>query len=255
MSHNPFEVAVDATKEIQSSVRQGGVPASALYEGVIRAAYMIQNNYNANQVDLALHIELPSGYEYKISKAVLRDGSPEVLNDKTKKKELMFTYVQMAHIIGAAIPGATMADVFPSIQEKPIELYNFEQRKDVLTNVKMVTDLVGKKLFIGLQRKIANKRQETDQTDDNGRKIWLDLPERKESLEFGVAASIEDSRTFTEITAGTTAENATDVKKWVKLNEGKDWMAYKEVAGASGVPASVAAGAAEAETVIDFTAS
>lgn len=246
MSHNPFAVADTATKQIQSSVRQGGVPASALYQVEIKAAYLIPSPWNEKNIDLAIHVELPSGYEHIIKNTVLKDGKPTSFNKKTNKDELMFSYIEASHIIGAALPGKTLGDVYDSIQDKMIDLYNFEQRKDVTTKVKMVTALVGAKLYIGLQRKIANKRTRDDATGE-----WVDLPERKESLVFGVAGSIEDRRSFTEINDDVTPEDAKDLDKWEKLSAGKDWNAYKEVAAASGVPQGLAA---STETVHDFGA-
>ena len=52
MSHNPFatDAVASATQSIQSSVRSG-VPASAVYEGKITAAYLIKNNYDASKDD------------------------------------------------------------------------------------------------------------------------------------------------------------------------------------------------------------
>lgn len=247
MSHNPFEQAAAETKTIQSSVRSGGVPASALHKGVIRAAYLIENNWNPANIDLAIHVELPSGYEHKIQKTVLVNGSPMGLNKKTNKQELLFSYVAMSHIVGAAVEGKTLADLFGSIQVKPIKLYDFDKKQDVLTDVKMVNDLVGRELYIGLQRKVSNKR--TKEGDE-----WVDLPERKETLEFGVAGSITDRRSFTEFNNNVAAEDATDLDKWEKLNAGKDWDAYKDVAANSGVPAGVPAAGAATVGAIDFGA-
>ena len=244
MSHNPFEQVAAETKTIQSSVRSGGVPASALHKGVIRAAYLIENNWSSANIDLAIHVELPSGYEHKIQKTVLINRSPMSLNKKTTRQELLFSYVAMSHIVGAAVEGKTLADLYPSVQVKPIKLYDFNTKQDVLTDVKMVNDLVGKELYIGLQRKISNKRATVGGE-------WVDLPERKETLEFGVAGSITDRRSFTEFNNNIAPEDATDLDKWEKLNAGKDWDAYKDVAANIGVPAGVAAGAA-AVGAIDF---
>lgn len=201
---------------------------------------------------MAMHIELPSGYEYKIQKTVLVNNSTSTINKKTQKPELLFTYVQMSHIIGAAAEGKTLGDLFPSAQPKKIELYDFEAKKDVLTDVNMITDLVGKRLLIGLQRKISNKVQKVGEGKDA---TWQDLPERRETLEFGCAGSIVDRRSFTEFNEGVAPEDAKDLDKWEKLNVpngvGKDWNAYKEVAGtASGVPDSVAT--TTADQIHDF---
>jgi len=246
MSNNPFAKAQEETQALSSALRTPGVPATALYEGLIKAAYLIPSPWNDNEMDLAMHIELPSGYEHKIQKAVLRDKSPQVTNAKTGKKELMWSYQQVSHIVGAALNGKTLADAFDSCQTKKVEIYDFDSRKDVLTDVQMVADLVGKKLLIGLQRKIANKNQK------NSDGTWTPLPERKQTLEFGIAGSIDDRRTFVEIQAGIAPEEAKEVDLWEKANSGKDWNAYKEVAAVSGVPASVTA--APAAAIHDFGA-
>lgn len=244
MSHNPFAQVDTETKAITSSVRQPGIPASAVYEGIIKAAYMIQNNWTPTNIDLALHIELDNGYEYKIQKTVLQGNSPMTVDKKTQKKVLLYTYVQMSHIVGAAVPGKTLGDLFDTVQNKKIELYDFDTKSNVLTDVKMVTGLLGKKLLLGLQRKISNQVEKTPTGE------WVNKPESRQTLEFGVAASIEDRRTFTEITSNAPAE---DLDKWEKLNAGKDWDAYKEVKGvATGVPPSVTPAGNE---VFDFSTS
>jgi hypothetical protein len=252
MSNNPFELVAAETKAVTSSVRSPGVPATALYEGVIKAAYLIESPWNKVgepvKIDLALHIELPSGYEHKIQKTVLIDGSPKAKN-REGKMALLFTYVTMTHIVGAALDGKTLVEAFNSIQVKPIKLWNFEKKQEVLTDVKMIDDLVGRELLIGLQRKISNKRQFLDGE-------WMDQPERKETLEFGVAASKADRRTYVEMVAGTSAEDAVEADKWEKQNSGKDWDAYKNVASAAaGLPAGIGAGNAAAAGAIDFGAS
>lgn len=239
MSHNPFAQATEATQNLASDVRTGGVPKSALYEATIRAAYLKENNWSSNKVDLVVHAELPSGYEWQGSLTVLIDGSPMAKDKKTGKMELLWSYERAARIIGAATDGKTFEDIYGSIAVKKIELYDFDQKKKVLTDVKMIQDLVGKKLLLGLQRKISNKKAR----DDAGE--WQDLPERKETLELGLSASVTDRRTLAEMNEGIEADKATDADKWEKLNAGKDWDAYKAVGGsaATGVPAAVAAAA------------
>ena len=213
-----------------------------MYECEITAAYLIKNARADNKIDMAIHLKLPSGYEHKIQNTVLIDGKFEAPNKKTKEMELLFTYVIMSHIIGAATEGKTLGDIWDSIQVKKIELYDFEKRSDVLTDVKMVTDLVGKKVLVGLQRKISNKKTKAGDS-------WVDLPERKETLEFGVAGMVSDRRTYVEFNAE--AEEAKELDAWEKRNAGKDWDAYKPVAGAaSGTPEGVTG--QSADTVIDF---
>jgi len=251
MSNNPFAVADTATKQLASSVRQPGPPASALHEASITAAYFIVNTRNSANTDLVLEFELGSGYNHKIQSTVLASGKTTAMNSKTKKEELLWSYVPMAHMVGAACEGKTIGDVFPSVQEKIVKVFDFNTRKDVDTKVQMVTDLVGKKLLLGLQRKISNKNALTGKTDANGRPEWAKLAERKTTLEFGVAGNISDRRTAVEFNGGIAAENAAELDKWEQLNTGKDYDAYKPVAGASGVPAGVAA---SAETLHNFGA-
>jgi len=226
MSQNPFAVAAEQTKQLTSTVRQPGPPPSNVYAGTITAAFLSKSVWDPKNVDLTMHIELDSGYEYKLTKTVLEDGKPTGVNNRTKKVELLYGYQIMSHIIGAALPGKTMADLMPSVKPTQIKLYDFDEKKEKLTEVKMVTDLVGTKLVIGLQRKTTNKKTKNDEG------MWVPTAERKQELVFGVAGSATDRRTHTEFNAN--AETAEEVDKWLKLNQNVDWDAYVEVKGAAG---------------------
>lgn len=248
MSANPFAQATEAAKTQTSDVRTLGVPASAVYGATCTAAYLLPNNFDSSATDMVFHFDLDSGYKHVEKMTVLRNGSPMVQDKKTKKTVPMFTFLKASRLVGALTDGKTVEDVVGSIAKKQIALYDFDQKKDVNTEVQMIMDLVKKPVLLGLQRKIANKNQNTGEKDENGQTIWIPLAEKKETLVYGTSASKADRRSYVEMEAGTTAEDATDLDTWEKRNKGKDWNAYKPVTGAaSGMPDQVTAQASGAQ--------
>ena len=238
---NPFAKTTNAINNLQSDLRVGGVPASNEYLCNITAAYLLPNAWNPKDTDMHIEAELPSGYRHKMSFKVLANGTP-MTKDKNGKEVMLWTAERAARLVSAATDGATLEDIFDSLEDKVIKLYDFEQKKDVQTTVKMFMDLVGKPVILGLQRKISNKV--TKEGDD-----WVDLPEKKESLELGIAASASTRLTHAETIAKVDSDAAAEMNTWTKRNAGRDWDAYKKVGAASGMPAGVQAAVATSTPV------
>ncbi len=243
MSFNPFAAVAQETTEIVSSVRRKGIPASALYHAIIKAAFIIPNSRRPADQDLVLRVEFADGYEHAITGTVLRNGSPKALN-KANVMELLWGYTTATHIIGAATDGKTLVELFPECQRKIVKIFNFDTRTDVDTEVDMLMPLIGREVLLGMQRKISNRQTQ----DESGG--WVNLPESRESLVFGCAGSVTTKCTYTEMKAEAQPEI---VDKWVKDNSGKDWNAFKPVTGgAAGMPPAVTPGEGAAGAVHTF---
>lgn len=239
--HNPFATteATAAVADLSSSVRSGGgVPKTALYPATITAMFLRPNNFDVAEgkpprTQAVILAALESGYEWQCTMDILApDGTPFMADRKTGKPTYMWGAERAQHLIGAATNGKTLGDVWPSIKDAIVKLYDYEKKSDQDTKVSMIGDVVGKKIMLGLQRKIANKRSNSSGT-------WEVTPDKKTTLEFGVAANM-DNKTYVEMRDGVADADVTEVAKWIKMNDGRDWDAYVEVEGAEGVPDSVA---------------
>ena len=242
---NPFAAAVEATKTLTSNVRQGGLPDSKLYRTTIKAAYFIANAWNANKTDLVFHLELPSGFQHKQAFTVLQDGKPSFMKDG--KDTMLRGYIEASHLVGAATDGKTINDVYGSIEDKMVKVYDFDKKAEVDTSVKALVDLVGLEVNVGLVKQVKNKVvNEGTQVSPN----WVDQPERKETILFQTASSVNTNLTYAEMNGGVAEADAKEADAWAKLNNGKTWDTYREIKTTSGVPAGVGiptSGAAEVQ--------
>jgi hypothetical protein len=240
---NIFQNTAQSAAKVTEETTGGNsfaIPTSGGYEATLQLCYMRQNAKKPSNTDLFFVFKLSNGFlwNYPVY-SVLVNGSP-MSPDKDGKPKLNYGFSTATRLM-TTFTGKSLEEAGGNMVSKIVELYNFELSKNVPTTVEVFADSINTKGYIGLTRKIENKKALVDGD-------WVALPERKEVAVLSTSAN-QKGQTFTEI--GTNAEPV-KFNEWVKANTGKDWNAYTPVAGAANQSAGTGSAATPASTVINF---
>jgi len=182
-----------------------GVWNTGSYEVIIDSVYLDQSSggaYNLNFV-----FKTNEGKELKETMYVTSGTAKGQLNyyvGKDGKKHYLPGY-NIANGIALLATGKELADLEP--EEKIVEIYNYELKKNAPTKKLVYMDLIGKSLVLGVFKVKEFKRVKDDATGS-----YVDSDEIKELNEINKVFSI-DGKTTTEYKAGSTGEF---INKWIE---------------------------------------
>lgn len=222
----------------ESQDRLGGFTPleSGIYTGTIKAAYAGHSQSGAMSVTVLADF---GGKEYRETFYITnKKGENYFLNkdDKTKKVPLPgFTVVDDICLIATGKPLAEQ-----ETEEKVINLYDYELKKEVPKSVPMMTELLGQKISLGILKQTENKS--VKQGDEH-----VPTAETREVNLVDKVFHPELKLTVAEARNG--QEEPKFYAAWEKRNKGqtRDKRTIKDGAGGnSGSPPKPAAGAAPA---------
>lgn len=132
--------------------------------------------------------------------------------------------------------GEELSTLAERSEEKVLNLYDFEARKEVPTKKKVLTGLLGAEITVGVER------QKVDKTAKNDAGAYVPTGETREQNEIVKSFRAKDGLTATEIRAGET--EAVFLSKWVDQNKGNirdlsTGEAAVEAGAQAGAPAAV----------------
>jgi hypothetical protein len=125
------------------------------YTGTIKVAYAGQSQGGAHNVTLIVDID---GREYRETVYVTNKKGENFFlnqNDKTKKVPLPgFTVIDDICLVTTDKPLAEQRD-----EEKIVNIYDFEAKREVPTSVPVLVDLLGKTVTLGIVKQLENKSE------------------------------------------------------------------------------------------------
>lgn len=184
------------------------VPESGLYDATIKYAYLSQAQSGAGAVNFEFDM---NGITHRETMYVTnRNGQNFYVDKKDGSKKYLPAYLN-ADAIALFAAGKPLSEL--KEQPKVINLYNFDQKKEVPTEVPMLTELLGKKVKLGLVKEKSFKQTK----DASGN--YVNTDEVRESVTINKVFSAKDGRTVNEVRAGN--ETAEFITKWVEKWEGK----------------------------------
>ena len=137
----------------ESQDRLGGFSPfdSDIYVGTIKAAYAGQSQGGATSVSIIVDM---AGKEYRETFYVTNKKGENFFISPEKKKVPLpgFTVVDDICLIASGKPLAEQ-----STEEKVINLYDFEAKREMPKSVPMLTDLLGQKVALGVLKQVENK--------------------------------------------------------------------------------------------------
>lgn len=222
MSINPFantKTASNAVVEPSTGGNTFAVPPTGAYKATMQYAYMRQNQNKPQNLDIHFQMTLDNGFKWEIiAYGVLVNGSPYTQKPGEEPK---LTYgFNTATRIMMMFANKTLEDAANNMSDKIVEIFNFEARKGVPTTVNVFNDTVGKEAWVGLTRKIVNKKQLVDGA-------YVPLPERKQEAVLSTMATVSTGQTYTELLAN---EPPAKFQEWINTSANKDWDTYTPVA-------------------------
>lgn len=183
------------------------LPESGLYDATIKYAYLSKAQSGAGAVNFEFDM---NGITHKETMYVTnKQGQNFYVDKKDGSKRYLPAYLN-ADSISLFATGKPLAEL--KDEAKVINLYNFEQKKEVPTEVPMLTELLGKTVKLGIVKERAFKQAK----DASGN--YVDTDEIRESATVNKVFSPKDGRTVNEVRAE--QADAEFITKWKEKWEG-----------------------------------
>ncbi len=184
---------------------------SGLYDFTVKLAYGSLSAGKAKALNLLL--ETDNGKELSKQLWLTSGEAKGCLNyfiDKTGNKKYMPGF-EMANHLCLMTLGKELSKV--KTENKTIMLYDFTQRKEVPTDVQMITELLGKKITAGVIKQTVNKR-----VKDPGSGEYVSITETRDENEIDKFFHFPSGLTVTEAEAKMTEPKFK--QEWKKKWEG-----------------------------------
>jgi hypothetical protein len=185
------------------------VPSNC-YDAVIKLAYAGKAQ-NSNAQSITLHADV-GGKEIRETIFITnRDGENFYKDKDTGKPVLLPGYVTVDDIC-MFITEQPLSD--QDVETKTVKLYDFDQKKEVPTEVPVLTSLIGGKVKLGILREIQDKEKK----GDDGK--YRPTGETRTQNSIDKVFHPETCRTINEYRAG--VETPEFHTAWVERNANKD---------------------------------
>lgn len=220
----------DDTKDI---VGGSYILETGVYEYDINMAYMVQAASEAVGVNMIFtngNQQFKQSFWVKSGKA--KGGKTTYTNSKTGKEHPLPGMSNMNAITFLTL-GKQLSEL--DTEEKVVKLYNYEAKEEVNTTVQVLTDLLGKKIVLGIMKNEVDVTQKNDATGEYE-------PTGKTKFENEVVKVFQAGTNCT-IAEVRGQEDAQFISKWNENNKGTVRNKVKSkgltgTAGAPGIPAT-----------------
>lgn len=215
----------------KDSVGGGGAWESGLYPVTIDIAYMEKKKSGALFLNVVLKND--DGQEHREGLCIASGDAKGNKSYYEKNGERFFLPgYNHASSLSLLTVGKELNEL--ATVTKTIKLYDFDAGKEVATDVEMVTDLVGERVIVGLQKQIEDKRKANAQGE------YVATGETRTVNEIDKVFREKDRMTTAEIRGG--AEEAkfyeTWDAKWTGKTRNKATAANDANGGTAGAPAA-----------------
>lgn len=215
----------EGVEEVRDVIGGGGVLETNVYDCTVKLAYVGKSqSSDAQNITVILDHE---GREIRETIYITNRNGENTYQDKKDETKRHF------------LPGFVLIDDLclfttenelaeQNIEEKTVEIYDFDARKEVPTNVPVLVDLIGKPVSAAVFHDITNKQKKVGND-------YVDTNEKREFNSIEKFLHPETKKTISEYKNG--VEEATYYPKWVEKYAGKPRDRFKDVAeGRSGAP-------------------
>lgn len=233
----------DGLEQAKDTLGGGFVKESGIYLATLKQ--MIGGASDSGALNVTLLATLPDGSEYRETIYVSnRQGLPYYERDGKKIPLPGFTTIDDICMMTV---GAPLSEV--RWEEKTIKMYNRDAGAEVPTSANCIEGVSGEKVYLGIQKVLANKAKKNDLTGK-----YEDTAEERQYNAIDKVFHAESKQTMAEARNG---QDATFFDAWDKKRSGqvKDERTIKDGVAASGATAGrpkpatpPAAGAAPAAT-------
>lgn len=212
-------------KQEQDVIGGFGPLESNIYESTITMAFLQKSRSGA--LGFHVHFETDDKKTYRqtlyVTSGDAKGNKNYYVNQKGEKHYLPgFDHADAMCLLTV---GKGLAEM--DTEDKVVNVYSPEAGKEVPTTVPVLTELLGKKVLVGLKKQIEDKRAKNPNTNQ-----YEPTGETRESNEIDKIFRAEDGFTTAEIRAQ--ADKAAFVHTWKEKWEGKTHDKSTKSAGGSG---------------------
>lgn len=228
----------EAGKAVEKDVVGGGFKnlTSDVYQFDILLAYFGKAKSGAKFVHLELK-DVVGGGKHRFTIYISnKEGSIKYKDKQTDELSYLpgFLTIDSLCLLAAQKPLMTLQEM---TEQKTINVYNYELKREVPTDVPMIMPLIGKRIKAGVLERIENKNAKNPSTG-----TYEPTNEKRSSNEISKFFRDRDDLTVGEIVGKQT--EAAFMKKWLDEWKGKPDDRFKPVqaAGNAGAPGGAFAG-------------
>lgn len=198
---NGVERTEDRTSSAGFSILESGV-----YDATIKTAYAGSAKSGALSVTVVCDIR---GQEYSETIYITTKNKEPYYIDAQRKKHFLPGY-NIINSLCAITTGKGLKDM--ESEEKVLNVYSPLEGKQVPTPVPVLTELMGKRVTLGILHEIRNKAVQ------NAMGVYEDTPETREENRINAVFDVDTHQTLNEKTDG---KDSTFYVKWLEKNQGK----------------------------------
>lgn len=226
---NPF-ANLTATETETDYIPSSGPLDSGIYESIITMAYQGVSKNGAAFIALTLESDGRTHSEKIYVTSGDAKGNKSTYTDKKGKEQPLPGYLlgsSFANLAG----NKSLQDL--TTEEKIVNIYDYEQKKEVPTKVPVFVDLLDAPIIVGLVKTIEDKTE----LNDSG--AYVATGETKEQTQINKVFRASDKKTVAEALVQDSEANY--IQNWEKRYTGtlKD-RSTKNVAGVQGAPVAQA---------------
>jgi hypothetical protein len=181
----------------------GGLWDTGVYDGRIKMAYAGKYKSGAQFIALTLAV---GSREYR-QQILITNGKGENYYTKDSKKIPLMGFSMIDSLCMLATESPLSAQ---DVEEKVINIYDFEQKKEVPTATPVLVSLLNQPITFAIEKQLVNKQEK------NGNGDYVDTAEETEKNELQKFYHTETKLTITEAEAG--LEEGVFYHKWKEAN-------------------------------------
>jgi hypothetical protein len=200
---------VAITKIDSDYVGKGFILPTAVYDLTINLAYLSESAAGSMALNIEAKTSNGQSVKNKITLTSRTDkGGKNTYINKTTGVEAYLPGYALCNTLSLLTTGKELGDL--GLEEKTINAYSYELKKEIPTKVQMYTDLVNVEVKAGIEQQIVDKNVQNEAGN------WVPGPTTREQNEIVKFFRSRDSMTVTEITAQ--AEEAAYIHIWAADN-------------------------------------
>lgn len=212
----------------ETDFTSGRVFESGVYPVTIQYAYTRRGDTGATT--LVLETTTPQGKTFTMQEGITHGKDYDyatTYKDSRTGKQVPIT----GYVIGNSVAVLAADKQIGELEQtnKVIEIYDFKERKVMPKEVPMLTELIGKKIVLGILKQVENKRRK----GSDGK--YADI---NESVEVNKVQKVFNSDGFTVAELSNGADEPEYIIQWKKQNSGKVVNKFKEVKGSGATQGS-----------------
>ena len=227
-------LSTEGLEETGDRLGGGGILDAGGYTGTVKLAYVGKSSKtDAQSITVLVDVK---GFEYRETFWITNRNGENFYADKKDPKKKMplpgFTQVDDLCLLTTGFPLAQQ-----DIEEKVVNLYDFDAKKEVPQNVPVLVDLIGKEIAMGVLRETVDKTKLNESTGS-----YDPTGETRDQNVVDKFFHAESLRTVTEVRQD--IKEAVFYPKWVEKNAGKVRNRATGGQGKTGAPGAPAPSAA-----------